>query len=144
MDNSDTFSDQISVHFGSARQFVLKSDLKKYCISPIFVQYDPRGVWFGSKLGPIGSKLEKYVNLKDQISVHFTRRFKNMLKNLIIKSPRCVKFGAILVCVSVFIKYTRFGPEMGQFYGKKKLKYFLIRNHYTFWNLIWKKNKKIP
>ena len=43
-DKSETFSDQISVHLGSARQFVLKSDLKKYCISPIFVQYDPRGV----------------------------------------------------------------------------------------------------
>ena len=35
-DKSGTFSDQISVHFGALRQNVLKSDLKKSRICPIW------------------------------------------------------------------------------------------------------------
>ena len=35
-DKSGTFSDQISEHFGALRQNVLKSDLKKSQISPIW------------------------------------------------------------------------------------------------------------
>ena len=39
-DKSGTFSDQISVHFGSARQNVQKSDQKKSLISTIWGQSD--------------------------------------------------------------------------------------------------------
>ena len=40
-EKSGTFLDQISVHFGSASQNVLKSDLKKFQIFPISDQFDP-------------------------------------------------------------------------------------------------------
>ena len=40
-DKSGTFSDQISVHFGAQRQNVLKSDLKKSRICPIWGHSDP-------------------------------------------------------------------------------------------------------
>ena len=39
-DKSGTFSDQIPVHFGSSSQSVLKSDLKKSWICPIWGQSD--------------------------------------------------------------------------------------------------------
>ena len=40
-DKSRAFSDQISVHFGLSGQNVLKSDLKKPQICPIWAQTDP-------------------------------------------------------------------------------------------------------
>ena len=42
LDKSGTFADQISVHFGSPSQNVLKSDLKKSGIRPIWGQSDRR------------------------------------------------------------------------------------------------------
>ena len=40
LDKSGTFSDQISVHFGAGCQNVLKSDLKKSRICPIWGHFD--------------------------------------------------------------------------------------------------------
>ena len=45
-DKSGTFSDRISVHFGAPRQNVLKFDLKKSRICPIWANND---TYFGAK-----------------------------------------------------------------------------------------------
>ena len=40
-DKSGSFSDQILVYFGSPRENVLESDLKKFRICPIWAQSEP-------------------------------------------------------------------------------------------------------
>ena len=59
---SGTYSDQISVHFGSVSQNVLKSDLKKSRICPMKTFLTD--VRFGSKVGQIGPKWDKSSMMK--------------------------------------------------------------------------------
>ena len=59
-DKSVTFSDQISVHFGSS-QNVLKSDLKRSRICPIRGQSDP--LWYQNMASVVGASEIKTLDL---------------------------------------------------------------------------------
>ena len=110
VDKSETFSDTISVH-------VLKCTLKMYRTCPILAQYVPRDVWYGSKLGAIGSKWDKSETFTS-FSAFWLGDLKYYWKIHHKQSEMCPIWGKS-VCLSISsIGLPDLGPKRASFYPK--------------------------